>query len=34
MKLKNEMPAECITYNFVKGMKIDYFSCSNCKINC
>jgi hypothetical protein len=32
--VKSDLPPECMTYVFEKEMKLDYFSCETCKINC
>ena len=32
--LKNEAPAQCMTYDYKQGTMMNYFSCENCKINC
>lgn len=32
--LKSDQPAECMTYKFDHAMKLDYYSCATCGINC
>lgn len=32
--LKSEAPAECLTYKYQGGKVADYFSCSECNVNC
>jgi len=33
LKLKSDMPKECLTANFEKDMVMDYFTCRDCKFN-
>lgn len=33
-KLKEDIPPECITYDYKPGQMMNYFSCENCNTNC
>ena len=33
-KLKSHLPAQCMSYKFEKDSVVDYYFCSDCKINC